>query len=508
MKRWFFAFLLLLVPAMAHAEWHEASSEHFIVYSDSSEENIHRFSEQLERFHAAMSYATGWKTLPPSPSSRVTVYVVGGVSQLRELYGAGSKNVGGFYRPYAGGSIAIIPPVRARSGEPAWSMIVLLHEYAHHFMISSFDFPMPRWLSEGAAEFFASASFDRDGSVWLGRVASHRSEELVLGDQITATELLDTDTNQYFSSAHYGKSWLLYHYLSLGPDKERKGQLVSYINGIMQGKSSLAAARDAFGNLTQLELDLRAYQRRRGINALSLKPGLLQVGEIKVRRLSAGEAAMMPVRIRSRVGVNEQQAAEAVAEARKIAASYPDDAAVLSALAEAEYDSGNPEAAIKAADAALAIDKGQVNAYVQKGYALFKIAADTKGADEQQAAYKAATRPFLQLNKLENNHPLPLIYFYQGFVEAGRTPTDNAKAGLEWAAKLAPFDLGLRLSVAQMQIADGRYQDARRNLIPVAYHPHGGKMSEAAQELLSSIEDKKEDRADAHATDTSATAGR
>ena len=114
---------------------------------------------------------------------------------------------------------------------------------------------------------------------------------------------------------------------------------------------------------------------------------------------------MMPLRIRSRVGVNKEQALALVTEARTVAARFPADPAVQAALAEAEYDAGNDAAAIAAADKALAADKTQVNAWVQKGYALFRSAAD---ADDRKAAYRAARAPFVALNKLENEFAMIL----------------------------------------------------------------------------------------------------
>lgn len=144
---------------------------------------------------------------------------------------------------------------------------------------------------------------------------------------------------------------------------------------------------------------------------------------------------------------------------------------------------------MNAADASLALDPGQVNAYVQKGYALFELARD---APDRKAAYLRAREPFIELNRLENDHPIPLIWFYRSFIEMGRQPTENAKAGLEWASRLAPFDLGLRMQVAQMEMREGHYKAARFNLTPIAYNPHGGEMAEAAKALLASIRGKAE----------------
>jgi Flp pilus assembly protein TadD len=85
---------------------------------------------------------------------------------------------------------------------------------------------------------------------------------------------------------------------------------------------------------------------------------------------------MMPTIMESKVGVSDEEAKTLVVTARKVAASHPTDAVVLAALSEAEFDAGNDDAAIAAADAALAIDPKQIDAHIQKGYALARKAKD------------------------------------------------------------------------------------------------------------------------------------
>ncbi|MBW8753353.1 MAG: hypothetical protein JF595_04270 [Sphingomonadales bacterium] len=481
---------MLAVPGAARAEWLQASSAHFVVYANDSERDIRKFSDQLERYNAAMAVVTNAQLAPPSPSNRVTVYVVGSESELRKLYGDGSKYIGGFYLPRAGGSLAIVPRVTTGTTDLEFSMIALLHEYAHHFMISASQFPMPRWYSEGAAEFFASASFESNGRVDVGRPAMHRAAELLapgFARDVKVSELLDPPRAgakpKSGYDAFYGKSWLLFHYLTF--NKPRDGQLMRYLQLMAQGKSSREAGLSAFGDFNQLERELDAYLNGNRMLMLALPASMLTIGPVEIRRLSAGEAAMMPVRIRSRRGVDEDEAKALLPEARAVAARYPDDPAVLSALAEAEHDAGNEKEAIAAADAALAKDPSQVNAYVQKGLSLFRMAAD---APDPAAAYAKARAPFVVLNHRENDHPLPLIYFYRSFVEQGKPPTDLALQGLARAVELAPFDLGLRMTLAIEQIRHHQVAQARYSLAPVAYNPHGGGLAEAAQRVLARLD--------------------
>lgn len=493
MKRWIaFTAAGLAAATPAEAAWHKAESPHFIVYADDSEREIRKFAEILERFHAAMGLITGREDVIPSPSNRVVIFAVGSEGRVQKLIGDKSGAIAGFYLPRAGGSRAFVPNIQLTSGENDFSLTVLLHEYAHHYLISADRFAMPRWLDEGAAEFFASAKFERDGSVGIGRPAHHRAAELAFANDVKVEELLDRTLYEKNRGrghdAFYARAWALYHYLVMDEIKQegRKGQLATYTNALVAGKSEREAAVTAFGDLKQLEKDLDAYLRRSKLSYFLFTSNQLPAASVTVAALSAGEAAVMPLRMRSQRGVSRAQALELLPKVRQVAAQHPRDAAVLAALAEAEHDAGNDDAAIAAADKAIALDPRQTNAYVQKGYALFRLASDA-APEKQAAAFKAAMKPFEALNKLENDHPLPLIYFYRTFAERGIEPTERARHALERASVLAPFDQSITFETALMQAREGKIALASSYLGALAANPHGGKLSEAARKLIDEI---------------------
>lgn len=485
------AALVLLSAAPAWADWYEASSDHFVIYADEKEGEIRKFAENLERYHSAMAILTAQNAETPSPSNRVTIFAVGGQRDMRELTG-GNRYVGGFYIPRAGGSRAFVQDIRNTKGYPHFSTIVLLHEYAHHFLISSSRFPMPRWWNEGAAEFFAAATFKDDGGLMIGRAAQHRGAELAYAAPVHVRELLDPELYEKEKGkrydAFYGKSWLLYHYLIFS--KDRAGQFGQYERNLLEGMAPQAAAEAAFGDLDKLERDVGAYLRGGRFMMVTLGPDKLSTGSrIAVRKLPAGEAAMMPIVIRSQRGVNAAEAAALLTEARAVAARYPEDPGVLAALAEAEFDAGNDAEAIAAADKAIALDPSRTNAYVQKGYALFRQAED---AEDKRAAFVAAMKPFEALNQIENDHPLPLIYYYRSYVQRGAKPPENARAALERASILAPFDQGLQLNAGMMLMGEGKHAIARQFLAPVAANPHGGGAAARAKLLIALLENAPE----------------
>jgi tetratricopeptide (TPR) repeat protein len=468
------ATLFLVVSGDALANWHEASSDHFVIYADESEKDIRKYSDRLERYFSAMTVVLPSKKTKPSPSNRVTVYVVSSERIVRKLYGGDdSRYIQGFYRPRAGGSLAIIPPIDVSSSKtPSESERVLMHEYAHHFMAENATYLVPRWYGEGFAEYFSTARFERDGAVGLGLPAEHRAYELFEARDVDIEWLLDSKLYAAHKSKvydnFYGRSWLLFHYLFT--DTDRRNKLFDYLVRLNRGEAELPAATAAFGDLKALDKALDAYLRQRTMQYIKVPPDRLTVGQITVRQLSEAEAASMPIRIRSKRGVDEKAAAELVLEARAVAQKYPDEPAVQAALAEAEYDAGDDEAAIRAADKALATAPGNMTALIQKGYALTRTASETKTA----AAWLAARKHFVSVNKIENDHPIPLIYYYLSFIEQDKEPTQAALDGLEWALELAPYDAGVRMMVADRQMKDKRFASAIRTISPLAYNPHLG----------------------------------
>lgn len=198
---------------------------------------------------------------------------------------------------------------------------------------------------------------------------------------------------------------------------------------------------------------------------------------------------MMSVAIRSKLGVSLEEANSLLPEAQNIASRFPLDATVLVALAEAEVDARHYPEAIAVADTALAIDANNIDAHIQKGYAMAHLAKEIDDTTEKSSAWKGVRQQFVKANGFEPENPLPLVHFYLSFIDQGIEPTKNSVAGLEWALKLAPFDGRVRSLVAQQQMAEERYVDARKTLVPLAYNPHKAA-DNAALALLKEAEGK------------------
>lgn len=479
----------LAASGPAAAAWHKASTAHFVIYADDSPAKLRDFATRLEKFDKAVRQVRSMTDPPMGDGNRLTVLVVPTVADVQKLVAhkpwAISK-LAGFYQPAAEGSIAVVP---RRSNDTKMGDFAdaetFFHEYAHHLMYYDFAAATPLWYSEGFAEFMSTASFGKDGSVMLGRPALGRA--YAVDDKSTfPLERMLSGKHEKLSDdewgALYARGWLLTHYLTF--EKTRKGQLERYLKDVTEGKDSLQAAQQAFGDFKALDRNLHGYVGRSRISFVKVAPEALPVGPVIVEALSPGGGEIMPLRTRLKVGVADSEKKALADQVRGVAARHPADPLVQVTLAETEFRAGQYVAAEAAADRALANDPRLIEAMIYKGQAIMERAA----VGEKDATFAMARAWFQKANKLDPEDPEPLMLFHRAQVRDTGRPTANGIAALHYAANLAPQDFGLRLQSAYQYLRDGKPGEARKTLVPVAYSPHGGSASGAARAAIERID--------------------
>lgn len=471
-------------PGTARAEWWEARTDHFIVYSESSARDARQFAAKLERFDQALRSLQG---LGPdeklSDSRRLTVFRFGDIGDISVFAGSSSSGIAGFYIPRASGPVAFVP-VKEQIGKKSVldAQTVLFHEYAHHFMYRYFSAAYPSWYVEGFAEINSTIDFRDDGSFLIGSPPQSRGEALAGGLHYSIKQMLLSKSKprmeDFFGRYTYG--WLLTHYLTFEPS--RKGQLQKFLKLINDGTDSAEAAQLAFGDVNQLESDVLRYKGRNRYPGAEVQPGKSSAPTVAMRRLSPDEEAIMRVRTRSTRGVTLKQARDVAGDARAIAAKYPASLPVLLALTEAEFDARNFDEAERAANAALAIDSNAVEAM------LFKGRVELERAKSDASRYASARTLFARANRADPGHPSPLQYYYLSYTKAGIAPPENAVAGLERAFVMAPYDDDLRMVLVRQLLSEGEGGLARQFIVPLASAPHESKSAAALNEVLGLID--------------------
>lgn len=479
------AVALAAASQSAWAGWTEARSKHFVIYSEQHPKQLRQYAEDLERFDQAVRFLRGMEDPELTESGRLTVYVLPSQAAVASLVGAPGSGVAGMYIGRASGARAFVHRERDTGNFNALqAQTVFFHEYLHHLMLQELDVAVPAWVVEGAAELYATASINKDGSVTVGRAAQHRAHGLFGADSLPVQDMVGARLQKMSDMQMeqlYGRGWLLTHMLTFEPS--RKGQLSRYVMGIQNGMTALDSARSAFGDLKVLSKDLNRYLEQRKMLSLTLAANRFKVAPVALRPLSPAESAVLPVVMRSERGVGKKTAPKVLVDARKVAARFPGDPVVLAALAEAETDAGNHAASVAAADQALALRPSYAKPMIMKARALLASAE----AEPAKADWRAIRALIGRANRLDPDHAEPLMLFYRSYLEQGVEPTRNAVEGLLYAQRIVPQDGGLRMLAVRQLIADKKLAEARALFGPIANNPHAGKYRERLQQVQQAL---------------------
>ena len=247
------AFALLSATA-ARAEWHEATSANFIVYSQGSANDARDFAAKLERFHYVLR--TFHRITAPRMPNKLRVFLLSSAGAVGRT--VGSSGVAGYYVPDARGMMLVGTRATASRGDgdlrSAQSIAtldpesILLHEYTHHFMFQYFPAAYPTWYSEGFAEFWGATRFLPNDVVEVGRPAEHRFSTFEALGWLPLERLLRIHNYREAGGANvfllYAEGWLLVRYVFEHPERQR--QLQEYLRLINAGTQYADAARRPF----------------------------------------------------------------------------------------------------------------------------------------------------------------------------------------------------------------------------------------------------------------------
>jgi tetratricopeptide (TPR) repeat protein len=481
-----FCLLSILVATPASAEWWEARTDHFIIYSKSGEADTRKFAEGLERFDQSLSSLQQLKPdVRLSDSRRVKIYRAGTYVEISKLAGDSEAGYGGFYIPYLE-PVAFVPVREPAGVHNLDARTTLFHEYTHHFMFRHFTGTYPSWYIEGIAELYSTIEFKPNGAFHLGNPNQARADDIAgkyrnmlhySVRQMLTTTAEPTGEDAY---ARYTYGWLLTHYLAFEPS--RKGQMLTYLRLIDKGTNAADAAQQAFGDLGKLETEVNRYRDGGKFYGKDVAPATYRPPEIAMRKLGPDEEAILPIVTRTKVGVSKRTARDVAADARAVAARYPTSFPVQLELTEAELDAENFDAAERAGDAAVALRPDSAEALYFRG-----MAALAKGkADPRQ--YAIARSWFARAHDADVDHPGPLLGNFLTYSKAGGPIPENAVIGLENAYRIAPQDDELKTLLAREELAERRLDVAKMLLVPMALSPHESKQAKALSEVVAEID--------------------
>jgi len=242
--------------------WVEVRTAHFIVASDGGEKTARRFADQFETllriFQATM------------PNSRVSTGV-----PVRILVPRDGKSFARMAPEFPFDKNHEQPPGIMFSGPEKmyigiranasgrFPYLEIFQNYAREILKLSYR-KLPPWLEEGYSTVYGSLSFT-DRGVRLERPDPEDLSVLFESPLLPLDLVLRVDrSSPYYSpgnkeSVYFAESRVLVHYLIADPLFAETKALEKYVTAVEEGADSLQAARDAFGDLNQLQKNLDAF---------------------------------------------------------------------------------------------------------------------------------------------------------------------------------------------------------------------------------------------------------
>ncbi|WP_344711053.1 hypothetical protein [Sphingomonas humi] len=482
---------LWLGTTPATAEWRVYEARHFQIYSESGEAKASELAARLERYDKLMRMATG---IPDDNPAKVRVFEVASTDDIERALGVTDSGIAGFYSSNSFGPFLLTPRRIEYGGDRYFTpLLVLQHEYAHHFMLQYFPATYPSWYVEGFAELIGSSAMEKDGRILYGAPAKQRGNELTTY-WIPLQELLVKDEVKDFDN--YGQGWAITQYLTMDPARAK--QLRTYLALLNAGKSNKDAATQAFGDLARLNADIRGHVQSGSWTVRPVKPEIALPVLTGSRALRPAEVALLPEMVAfdddplSAIkdnGEREKQAKRRRALLARIkdkAATFPNDPHALALLAEAAAVIDDKAEVDRVTRQALAIDPGNVKALVRRSLFLSDQAKGLAGPARTAKAAEARALA-VQANRADPDDALPLFAFYQSFNLVGQPPSPAAITGLESAVATLPDIDEMRLVLVEEYARAKRWRAAMTALAPLANSPHDSPQRKSARERMAQL---------------------
>lgn len=470
--------LFLFAAAPARAEWRRAESPNFVLYGNAPESALRErilLLEQFDRLLRAIVVVNA-----PAAPNKLHVYIVGGLDDLGLLRPV-RPGIAGFYVASPDGIAAFVDGNIRRDEDE-----VLLHEYAHHFMLQHAANAYPAWYTEGFAEYFMTASFGPRG-IDVGKASPSRIHSIVQGQWLPMERILSAGPdglNREQTSAYYAQSWLLTHYFYSAP--ERQAMLGRFL-AALRGAEPRQALESATGFTPDaLTAELRRYIRGGRITYRRMAPAEAQTHPpVTVTAMPRSANDLILFEAALRIGINEENEQPYLQRIRTAAARHPDDPLAMRVLAHAELLYGDGAAADRLLDRLLAATPNDANLMYLKGMRHL-VAAESE--DPPEGAARQARQWFSRAHRADANNFQTLFRYAQSMRGEPNYVSENTSNVLLLAHSLAPQVATITMNAATMLMNRREWDQAAALLRPLAENPHDPGLARAARQMLDRAE--------------------
>lgn len=448
---------------VARKHWFAVHTAHFSIYSCGEAPEVHHLGEMLEQFHDAYSQLAGAQAASSPPVIVMAFPDRKDMEPFLPLYKDKPANMDAFFHHGAEENLIVL----SLSNLDPSSLRTIFHEYSH-LLFRNNEKVWPLWLCEGMAEIYGM--FELAGfEARVGRPIQNHVLVLQQEQWMPLRELFKVghDSPQYnegeCQSVFYAESWLLTHYLMLGPNPARKASFGQLTVLLRQGQNPEQAFTNAFHcSLKVMEAELHRY----------LEGGVFHYLAYQLKfdpsRPHATSTRLVPtVEAWFRLGVELMRigrlgpAEECFAESRKSDPKSPLSSEGMGLLAAAQDRHAD---AVRELQETLKLNSRSYLAHYSFAVEKYELATGDRHHNRLDKAAASEIR-----SELENSIKL-MPYFapsegFLGFIELEQGENfEEAKRHLRKAVQLDPSNYWYVLQLGQAQFMSHDNVGARRTL--------------------------------------------
>jgi tetratricopeptide (TPR) repeat protein len=447
-KRLFLFGIVLLCAIPADAEtWVKIKSPHFTVISNGSEKDAREVAAGFEQIHAVFEF--GLPGLRTDSGAETIVIATKDEKSFVDLVPSQKKEArnlaGEFHKGWEKDFVIV------RLDFPDENRNIVYHEYVHKLLHLNFT-RMPLWLDEGLAEFFGNTLTRKDG-IFVGAPSPRLSLLRAKTIYPLQTILSVNQGSPYYrdedkAGMFYAESWVLTHFLILGPNMGNGQRMNAYLRAIQKQADSQKVFQETFGNLDEVQKPFSQYIQRFSFNALHLD----KLQNVEPSTFVSG--AMSPAERDTRLGTLYTYTREKDAANRRLTAALREDPRLSLAHENAAFlyfDDGKDEDAKNEFDQAVALDPRDYLALYYQAMMQYHGKADA----DSLAKLDAALSKVLELNP---RYAPPLVVRSQILVRQGKL--QDAFNAAAQAVKLEPDRAGYQTNAAEILVLGHNYPEA------------------------------------------------
>ncbi|RZA06012.1 MAG: hypothetical protein EOO68_05745 [Moraxellaceae bacterium] len=425
------------------SDWFSAESAHFIVYSDTSHDNVSKLLNKLERLDYLLRlYVSSESKVDNSP--KLTLYYLKNFSDIRQiensrpdyaigLYSSCALGVQGFatHMYYSEKSNSILEKQPENEG-----LGYIFEAYARHFIYHNSNLRTPTWYIDGFAQYFASTRFSDTDTV-VGMAPASINEYLSTlhstgrYNSLDYTDiLLQNDSNSRNIAGTAGiklefqaRSWILTHYILSSSENIQRFR--NYVNLITQNVEPTTAFEQTFGfKISQLSKTLWRYKWQ---SAEALKTNFSAGGtkDINFGSLPKIANTLILADAALKSCPNTTLGLSLLEKIRKATKQYPSSDYAQLILSRAEINFGDAKNSLPYLTEKTSKDPSSFDAFYLLGLAQFRLAEQSNG-ESQKNLLELSQRNLLKAITLNPQAHEALYAYFKTSVNGLDVPNEQS----------------------------------------------------------------------------------